>query len=45
MKIFKIGFSNYTEDYEQYNAITKQLKEDQLKYYQRLYESEDVIEE
>ena len=44
-RIFKIGFDIETEDYEQYNAITRAFKEDQLEYYQRIYNAENNLEE
>lgn len=43
-KKFKIGFGAEPEDYERYNSITRQLKLDQLSFYKKLSNSDDLLE-
>lgn len=41
---FKVGFGPEPEDYEQYNSITRQLKLDQLSFYEKLSNSDNLLE-
>ncbi|MFD2868434.1 DEAD/DEAH box helicase family protein [Kurthia populi] len=41
---FKVGFGAEPEDYEQYNQITRQLKLDQLSFYEKLSNSDNLLE-
>lgn len=43
-KKFKVGFGAEPEDYEQYNSITRKLKLDQLSFYKKLSNSDDLLE-
>lgn len=41
---FKVGFGSEHEDYEQYNPITRRLKLDQLNFYEKLSNSDNLLE-